>query len=385
LENQVRYRSSTCAGNPFSPHEHDNTNSILKIDIDPSRATYGDIVAHYHGTNDQYVPGVTYKPQCEAHVDVFTCETSDFDFGASPQLFDIGGVAAVLLLIGGAAMLADGGADARNGLQLRDRDGCGSVDDDQPFGRGPRFGGEDLKAPRVFWLMIPAGAPVDDTIQRLQDTVSPGDVIVDGGNSNYKDSIRRAEDLRTKQIEFLDVGVSGGIWGLKVGFCLMVGDTEAVFKQAEPIFKTLAPPDGYAYVGASGAGHYSKMVHNGIEYSMLQGYAEGFEILKAAPFGFDLVQLTRLWNHGSVIRSWILELAQAAFERDPQLSHIRGWVEDSGEGRWTLQEAIDHAVPAPALALSLFMRFRSRQDDSFSAKVLAALRNEFGGHPVKSE
>ena len=234
-------------------------------------------------------------------------------------------------------------------------------------------------------MMIPAGAPVDDTIQRLQDTISPGDVIIDGGNSNYKDSIRRAEDLRSKQIEFLDVGVSGGIWGLKVGFNLMVGGNPAVFKQVEPIFKTLAPPDGYAYVGPSGAGHYAKMVHNGIEYSLLQAYAEGFEILRASSFGFDLAQLARLWNHGSVIRSWLLELAQAAFERDPELAKIRGWVEDSGEGRWTLEEAIDHAVPAPALALSLFMRFRSRQDDSFSAKVLAALRNEFGGHPVKTE
>ena len=245
--------------------------------------------------------------------------------------------------------------------------------------------GQKLKAPRVFWMMIPAGAAVDDTIQRLQDTVSPGDVIVDGGNSNYKDSIRRAEDLRTKQIEYLDVGVSGGIWGLKVGFNLMVGGNQAVFEQVEPIFKTLAPPDGYAYVGASGAGHYSKMVHNGIEYSLLQGYAEGFEILKAAPYGFDLAQLARLWNHGSVIRSWLLELAQAALERDPELARIRGWVEDSGEGRWTLEEAIDHAVPAPALAMSLFVRYRSRQEDSFSAKVLAALRNEFGGHPVKTD
>ena len=245
--------------------------------------------------------------------------------------------------------------------------------------------GEKLKGPRIFWLMIPAGSPVDDTIQRLSATLSPGDVIVDGGNSNYKDSIRRAEDLRSKQIEFLDAGVSGGVWGLKVGFCLMVGGKEAVFKQVEPILRTLAPPDGYAYVGPSGAGHYSKMVHNGIEYSMLQAYAEGFEILKASPFTFDLVQLSRLWNHGSVIRSWILELAQAAFERDPELAHIKGYVDDSGEGRWTLQEAIDHAVPAPALAMSLFMRFRSRQDDSFSAKVLAALRNEFGGHPVKVE
>jgi 6-phosphogluconate dehydrogenase len=245
--------------------------------------------------------------------------------------------------------------------------------------------GQKLTAPRILWLMIPAGPPVDDTIQRLSGTLSPGDIIVDGGNSNYKDSIRRADALRSQQIEFLDVGVSGGIWGLKVGFNLMVGGNQAVFKQVEPIFKTLAPPDGYAYVGPSGAGHYSKMVHNGIEYSMLQSYAEGFEILKAAPFGFDLERLATLWNHGSVIRSWLLELAQAAFERDPQLSRIRGYVDDSGEGRWTLQEAIDHAVPAPALAMSLFMRFRSRQDDSFSDKVIAALRNEFGGHPVKAE
>jgi 6-phosphogluconate dehydrogenase len=245
--------------------------------------------------------------------------------------------------------------------------------------------GQKLTPPRVVWLMIPAGPPVDDTIEGLSGTLSPGDVIIDGGNSNYKDSMRRAEALRSRQIEFLDTGVSGGIWGLKVGFNLMVGGNQAVFKQVEPVFKTLAPPDGYAFVGPSGAGHYAKMVHNGIEYSMLQSYAEGFEILQAAPFGFDLAQLARLWNHGSVIRSWLLELAQVAFERDPQLTRIRGYVEDSGEGRWTLQEAIDHAVPAPALAMSLFMRFRSRQDDSFSDKVIAALRNEFGGHPVKSE
>src|ERR1700719_3302990 len=258
-------------------------------------------------------------------------------------------------------------------------------------GKGATVGGsladlaQKLKAPRILWLMIPAGPPVDDTIQGLSGTLSPGEVIIDGGNSNYKDSIRRAEALRSKQIELLDVGVSGGIWGLKVGFNLMIGGKRAAFQQAEPIFKTLAPADGYAYVGPSGAGHYSKMVHNGIEYSMLQSYAEGFEILKAAPFGFDLEQLAKLWNHGSVIRSWLLELAQAAFEQDPQLSRIRGYVDDSGEGRWTLQEAIDHAVPAPALAMSLFMRFRSRQDDSFSDKVIAALRNEFGGHPVKAE
>jgi 6-phosphogluconate dehydrogenase len=245
--------------------------------------------------------------------------------------------------------------------------------------------GQKLRPPRIFWLMIPAGPPVDDTIQRLSGVLSPGDIIVDGGNSNYKDSIRRAETLRSQQVEFLDCGVSGGVWGLKVGFNLMVGGNQAVYKQVEPVFQTLAPPDGYACVGPSGAGHYAKMVHNGIEYSMLQSYAEGFEILKAAPFGFDLVQLARLWNHGSVIRSWLLELAEDAFERDPELAHIKGYVEDSGEGRWTLEEALAHAVPAPALAMSLFMRYRSRQDDSFSAKVLAALRNEFGGHPVRTE
>jgi 6-phosphogluconate dehydrogenase len=280
-----------------------------------------------------------------------------------------------LLQGGHQVMVYDRSPDAINALASKGATGATSLEDL----------GQKLKAPRVFWMMIPSGAPVDDTIQRLQGVVSPGDVIVDGGNSNYKDSIRRAEDLRTKQIEFLDVGVSGGVWGLEVGFCMMIGGSEPVFRQVEPIFKTLAPPDGFAYVGPSGAGHYSKMVHNGIEYVMLQGYAEGFEILKASPFDFDLLQLSRLWNHGSVIRSWLLALAENAFERDPQLSKIRGYVEDEGEGRWTLQESIDHAVPMPALAISLFMRFRSRQDDSFSAKVVAALRNEFGGHPVKLE
>jgi 6-phosphogluconate dehydrogenase len=245
--------------------------------------------------------------------------------------------------------------------------------------------GQKLKSPRVIWMMIPSGAPIDDTIQQLQGTLSPGDVIIDGGNSNFHDSVRRAEALQTQQIEFLDAGVSGGVWGLKVGFCLMVGGKEPVFKQVEPIFKTLAPEGGYAYVGPSGAGHYSKMVHNGIEYSMLQAYAEGFEILKASPYSYDLEKLSALWNRGSVIRSWLLELAEAAFQRDPNMSHIKGYVEDTGEGRWTLLEAIENAVPAPALAMSLFMRFRSRQDDSFAAKVLAALRNEFGGHAVKAE
>ena len=282
----------------------------------------------------------------------------------------------IRLMQGGHQVVVfDRSADAIATLAGKGATGAGSLEDL----------GQKLKAPRIFWLMIPAGAPIDDTIQRLSAILSPGDIIVDGGNSNYKDSMRRAETLRSQQVEFLDCGTSGGIWGLKVGFNLMVGGNEAVFKQVEPIFQTLAPPDGYAFVGPSGAGHYAKMVHNGIEYSMLQSYAEGFEILKAAPFSFDLVQLTRLWNHGSVIRSWLLELAEDAFERDPELAHIKGYVEDSGEGRWTLEEALEHAVPAPALAMSLFMRYRSRQDDSFSAKVLAALRNEFGGHPVRTE
>jgi 6-phosphogluconate dehydrogenase len=282
----------------------------------------------------------------------------------------------VRLMQGGHQVVVfDRSADAIAALAGKGATGASSLEDL----------GQKLTPPRIFWLMIPAGPPVDGTIQRLSAILSPGDIIVDGGNSNYKDSMRRAETLRSQQVEFLDCGVSGGIWGLKVGFNLMVGGNEAVFKHVEPIFQTLAPPDGYAYVGPSGAGHYAKMVHNGIEYSMLQSYAEGFEILKAASFGFDLVQLTRLWNHGSVIRSWLLELAEDAFERDPELAHIKGYVEDSGEGRWTLDEALDHAVPAPALAMSLFMRYRSRQDDSFSAKVLAALRNEFGGHPVRTE
>jgi 6-phosphogluconate dehydrogenase len=285
------------------------------------------------------------------------------------------GMTARLLQGGHQVLVFDRSADAIAAVAGKGATAAGSLEEL----------GQKLKAPRIFWLMIPAGPPVDDTIQRLSVVLSPGDVIVDGGNSNYQDSIRRAETLRSQQLEFLDCGVSGGIWGLKVGFNLMVGGNQAVFKQVEPIFKTLAPADGYAYVGPSGAGHYAKMVHNGIEYSMLQSYAEGFEILKAAPFGFDLVQLARLWNHGSVIRSWILELARDAFARDPELAHIKGYVEDSGEGRWTLEEALAHAVPAPALAMSLFMRYRSRQDDSFSAKVLAALRNEFGGHPVRTE
>ena len=280
-----------------------------------------------------------------------------------------------LLQAGHQVAVYDHSSDALRPVTDKGATGCSSLEDLA----------QKLKPPRIIWLMIPAGPPVDDTIRRFLDSAAPGDLIIDGGNSNYRDSIRRAEDLRTKQIEFLDVGVSGGIWGLKIGFCLMIGGSESMFKSAEPIFKALAPEKGYAHVGPSGGGHYAKMIHNGIEYGMMQAYAEGFEILKASPYNFDLAQLTGLWNRGSVVRSWLLELAEAAFQRDPELANIRGYVEDSGEGHWTVTEAIDHAVPAPSLALSLFMRFRSRQDDSYSGKVLAALRNEFGGHAVHPE
>ena len=243
-----------------------------------------------------------------------------------------------------------------------------------------------LKAPRVVWIMVPAGKPVDDTIAELEREMSKGDVIIDGGNSNFHDSMRRAADLQSKGIEFIDAGTSGGIWGLANGYCLMVGASESAFKLCEPIFETLAPADGYARMGPPGSGHYVKMIHNGIEYGMLQAYAEGYEILHASKeFKLDLHSIAGVWNHGSVVRSWLNELAEAAFERDGDLADLRGYVEDSGEGRWTVQEAIDLNVPAPVITLSLLARLRSRQSDSFSAKVIAALRNEFGGHAVKKK
>lgn len=243
---------------------------------------------------------------------------------------------------------------------------------------------EKLTGPRLIWLMLPAGAVTEETISRLVPLLSEGDTIIDGGNSFYKDSIRRADELKMKNISFLDVGTSGGIWGLTNGYCLMIGGEDTPFRAAEPLFKALAPDDGYAYIGPHGAGHFVKMIHNGIEYALLQGYAEGFELLKAkTEFSIDLQKISSLWNHGSVIRSWLLELAEKAFEKDPGLSSIKGFVEDSGEGRWTIAEAIEKDVPAPVITLSLLQRFRSRQDESFSAKVIAALRNEFGGHAVK--
>lgn len=241
-----------------------------------------------------------------------------------------------------------------------------------------------LTSPRVVWIMVPAGKPVDDTIASLIPGLSKGDVIIDGGNSNYRDTLRRAQMLATEGIDFVDSGTSGGIWGLANGYCLMIGATEKAFKLCEPIFKTLAPKDGYAHVGPPGAGHYVKMIHNGIEYGALQAYAEGYEILHASKnFKLDLHQIAAVWNRGSVVRSWLNELAEQALSKDPELSALKGYVEDSGEGRWTVQEAIDLDVPAPVITLSLLTRLRSRQSDSFSAKVIAALRNEFGGHAVK--
>ena len=242
-----------------------------------------------------------------------------------------------------------------------------------------------LSAPRVVWIMVPAGDPVDQTIESLVPNLSRGDIIIDGGNSNFHDTMRRAASLTKQGIEFVDCGTSGGIWGLENGYCLMVGGSDKAVKQCEPIFLALAPDDGYAHVGPSGSGHYVKMVHNGIEYALLQGYAEGYEILHASKDfpKLDLHQIAEVWQHGSVVRSWLNELAASAFSRDAELSDLKGFVADSGEGRWTVQEAIDTDTPAPVITLSLLMRFRSRQPDTFGGKVIAALRNEFGGHAVK--
>jgi 6-phosphogluconate dehydrogenase len=242
-----------------------------------------------------------------------------------------------------------------------------------------------LQGRRIIWIMVPAGDPVDQTIATLTPMLKAGDIIIDGGNSNFHDTIRRGADLAAKGIAFIDCGTSGGIWGLDNGYCLMVGGIPEAVKHCEPIFTALAPPNGYAHVGPTGAGHYVKMVHNGIEYGLLQAYAEGYEILEASRTfpELDLAQIAEVWQHGSVVRSWLNELAAIAFSRDAELSAIKGWVADSGEGRWTVQEAIDLDVPAPVITLSLQTRFRSRQGDSFGAKVIAALRNEFGGHAVQ--
>jgi 6-phosphogluconate dehydrogenase len=244
-----------------------------------------------------------------------------------------------------------------------------------------------LTAPRIVWLMVPAGDATEQTMEEFAALLSPGDTIVDGGNSNFKDSKRRHALLKERGLNFVDAGISGGIWGLVNGYGTMVGGEPEAVKPLEPIFTSLAPPDGgYVYCGPPGAGHYTKMVHNGIEYGLMQAYAEGFEIMHASEYPLDLEAIAKAWMHGTVIRSWLLELAGRAFEQNgTDLDDIKGWVADSGEGRWTVAEAIDHDVPAPIITLSLLARFASRQDESYSAKVLAALRNQFGGHAVKSE
>jgi 6-phosphogluconate dehydrogenase len=245
---------------------------------------------------------------------------------------------------------------------------------------------DQLDAPRAFWMMVPAGDITESTFQTLLTLADDGDTIVDGGNSNFRDSQRRYSEAKEKGIHFVDAGVSGGIWGLKVGYCLMVGGDDAAVQRLEPVFTALAPENGYAHVGASGAGHFTKMVHNGIEYGLMQAYAEGFEVMKKSEFDLDLHEIAGIWRYGSVVRSWLLELLYDALEKGSnELTHIRGFVEDSGEGRWTIAEAIAEDVPVPVITAALFARFASRQDESYAAQITAALRNEFGGHAVKSE
>ena len=241
-----------------------------------------------------------------------------------------------------------------------------------------------LDGPKTVWVMVPSGDITEQTIERLGALLSEGDSVIDGGNSRFTDSIRRAESLGTRGISLLDSGTSGGIWGLEGGYCLMVGGEEAAFARVEPILQTLAPDDGYAHVGTSGAGHFTKMVHNGIEYALMQAYGEGFELLHDSEFELDTAQIAELWRHGSVVRSWLLDLAADAFEGDHDLESVAPYIEDSGEGRWTLNYAIEHAIPVPTIATALFARFASRQDASFAGKVIAALRKEFGGHETRT-
>lgn len=240
-----------------------------------------------------------------------------------------------------------------------------------------------LPAPRVVWVMVPSGEATESTLEQLATVLSPGDLIVDGGNSRHTDSRRRGERLRQKGLCFVDAGTSGGVWGLKNGYCLMVGGATADVDRLAPVLTTLAPPDGWLHAGPVGAGHFVKMVHNGIEYALMQGYAEGFELMRASPYGLNLGKVAHLWNQGSVVRSWLLELAERALAKDPQLDTLQDYVEDSGEGRWTVDQAVESGVPIPTIALSLFARFSSRQPESFAGKMLAALRREFGGHAVQ--
>ncbi len=240
-----------------------------------------------------------------------------------------------------------------------------------------------LAAPKAIWLMVPAGDATESTVNALAALLSAGDIVIDGGNSNFHDDVRRAQSLATKGIRYVDAGTSGGIWGLEEGYCLMVGGDGEVCRHLEPIFLTLAPKDGYLRVGDHGAGHFVKMVHNGIEYGLMQAFAEGFELMHASPYKLDLGAIASLWRHGSVVRSWLLDLTARALAEDHDLSTLKGYVDDSGEGRWTIQEAIERAVPLPVITAAVFTRFRSREDNPFAERLLAALRNQFGGHAVK--
>ncbi|MDQ3811546.1 MAG: decarboxylating 6-phosphogluconate dehydrogenase [Chloroflexota bacterium] len=240
-----------------------------------------------------------------------------------------------------------------------------------------------VRPPRHIWLMLPAGGVTDQHLDQLMELCQPGDLFVDGANSRWKDTMARAERIKARGFEFVDCGTSGGIWGLQVGYSIMAGGSREAFARVEPAVKTLAPENGYGLMGANGAGHFVKMVHNGIEYGMMQAYAEGFQILEKSEYDLDLLQVSRVWQHGSVVRSWLLDLMVNAFEKDPRLEGLEGWVDDSGEGRWTVEAAIEEDVPATVIAFSLFSRFYSRDPNSFSWRVLAALRNEFGGHAVR--
>ena len=289
----------------------------------------------------------------------------------------MGGNMAQRLLNGGHAVVAyDPNPDAVSGLSAQGAAGASSLDD---------LVGQ-LDAPRAVWVMVPAGAPTEDTVNTLADKLSAGDAVIEGGNSYYRDSIRRAAALKESGLHFMDAGTSGGIWGLTEGYSLMIGGDDETYERLEPIFQTLAPgPDkGLGHVGPAGAGHFVKMVHNGIEYGLMQAYAEGFELMAAKEeMGFDLAQIAQIWRDGSVVRSWLLDLTAEALKDDPGLERLQAYVEDSGEGRWTLQESIDLAVPIPVIALSLQARFRSRQDQPFGARMLAAMRDRFGGHGFK--
>ncbi len=287
-----------------------------------------------------------------------------------------GNIARRLLSAGHRAVVYDTAADAIAPLVSDGARGASSIFDLC----------SQLTSPRVVWVMVPSGEPTESTINYLTKSLSAGDTIIDGGNSYYKDSVRRAKVLATRGTSLLDAGTSGGVWGLKEGFCLMVGGEAAAFKAAEPIFQALAAtPQGYAHVGPNGAGHFTKMVHNGIEYGLMQAYAEGFELLQAkSEFDLDLAKISELWRHGSVVRSWLLDLTASALAENPSLDGIASWVEDSGEGRWTVAEAVELGVPLPVITMALQARFRSRQEQPFSGKLLAALRQKFGGHGVKT-